>query len=171
MRFLWLVPSIFLTHIFFGRLVSIPYALAILHRWYWAVCVTWPIDIITVPLWLHIFNKVTNSRTFLARGRIFFRRIRRGIEKFTKKKIFRRERKFHSRILKRAQRWGQFGVIAIAALPFVGGGIWSGVLLSRFLKLKITRAYLLICLGSFLGASLISLGIQWIKELILLLFA
>ncbi|MFQ5866466.1 MAG: small multi-drug export protein [bacterium] len=171
MRYLWLVPSIFLIHFFFGRLVSIPYALAIFHKWYWAVFATWPIDIITVPFWLRIFDKVTGSRNFVAREKLFIRYLRREIEKFTKKKIFRRERKLHSRILRRAQRWGQFGVILVAALPFVGGGIWSGVLLARFLRLKVTRGYLLICLGSALGASFISLGIHGIKELILKLFA
>jgi len=167
MKYLWLLPSIFLTHFFFGRLVSIPYALAILHKWYWAVCATWPVDVITIPFWLSIFNKVTNSRTLLVRQRLLIRYLRRGVERLTKKKIFRRERKLHSRILRRAQKWGQFGVIVVAALPFVGGGIWSGVLLSRLLRLKVTRGYLLICLGSILGASLIALGIHGIKELIL----
>jgi len=167
MRYLWLLPSIFITHFLFGRLVSIPYALAVFHKWYWAVCVTWPIDIITVPFWLHIFDKVISSKSLVIRERIFLRRLRRIIEKFTKKKIFRRERKLHSQILRRAQRWGQLGVIVVAALPFVGGGIWSGVVLSRFLKLKIARGCLLICLGSVLGASLIALGIHGIKELIL----
>lgn len=170
MRYLWLLPSIFLTHFFFGRLVSIPYALAMLHKWYWAVCATWPIDVITVPFWLRILDKVTSSRTIVTRGKLLIRYLRREIEKFTKKKIFKRERKLHSRILRRAQKWGQLGVVIVAALPFVGGGIWSGVLLSRFLKLKLTRGYLLICLGSVLGASFIALGIHGIKELILKLF-
>jgi len=167
MKYLWLVPSIFITHLLFGRLVSIPYALAILHKWYWAVCATWPIDLITVPFWLHIFDRVVRSRSFVARERLLIRRLRRAIEKFTKKKIFRRERKFHSQILRRAQRWGQFGVIAVSAVPFLGGGIWSGVLLARFLKLKVARGCFLICLGSGLGASFISLGFHGIKELIL----
>lgn len=170
MKYLWLLPSIFITHFLFGRLVSIPYALAVFNKWYWAVCVTWPIDVITVPLWLSIFNKVTNSRTLVARKRLLIRYLRKGIEKLTKRKIFRRERKFHSQILRRAQRWGQLGVIVVAAFPFVGGGIWSGVLLSRFLKLKVTRGYLLICLGSILGISLIALGVHGIKELILKFF-
>jgi len=170
MKYLWLLPSIFITHFLFGRLVSIPYALALLHKWYWAVCATWPVDVITVPLWLSIFNKVTNSRTLVVRQRLLIRYLRRSVEKLTKKKIFRRERKFHSQILRRAQRWGQLGVIVVAALPFVGGGIWSGVLLSRFLKLKVSRGYFLICLGSILGVSLIALGVHGIKELILKFF-
>ena len=170
MRYLWLVPSIVITHLFFGRLISIPYALAILHKWYWAVCATWPIDVITVPFWFHLFDKVITSRGFVVRERLLIRRLRRAIEKFTKKEIFKRERKLHSRILRRAQRWGQFGVIFVAALPFVGGGIWSGVILARFLKLKVGRGCFLICLGSFLGASLISFGIHGIKELILKFF-
>lgn len=166
MRYLWLLPSIFLTHFFFGRLVSVPYALAMLHKWYWAVCATWPIDVVTVPVWLHIFNKVASSRSLVIRERLLIRGLRRGVEKFTKKKMFRRERKFHSQILRRAQKWGQFGVIVLAALPFVGGGVWSGVILSRFLRLKITRSYFLICLGSIFGASFIALGVHGIRELI-----
>jgi len=122
---------------------------------------------ITVPFYFRLFDKVITSRGFVVRERLLIRRFRRVIERIAKKKIFRRERKFHSRILVRAQRWGQFGVIIVAALPFVGGGIWSGVLLSRFLKLKIAKGHLLIWLGSILGSSFISLGIQGIKELIL----
>lgn len=167
MRYLWLVPSIFLTHIFLGRFFSVPYTLAIFHKWYLTVCIISSIDMIMVPFYFRIFDKVITSRGFIVRERLLIRRIRRGIERITKKKIFRRERKLHSRILVRAQRWGQFGVLLVAALPFVGGGIWSGVLLARFLKLKIVKGHLLVCLGSILGASFISLGIHGIKELIL----
>ena len=171
MRYLWLVPSIFLTHIFLGRFFSIPYSLAIFHKWYLAVCMVSSIDIIIVPFYFRIFDKVISSRAFIARERLLIRRLRRGIEKLTKRKIFRRERKFHSQILRRAQRWGQFGVIIVSAIPFVGGGIWSGVILARFLRLKIAKGHLLVCMGSILGASFISLGIQGIKELILKFFA
>jgi len=163
---IWLLPTVFVTHFLFGRLVSIPYALAIFHKWYWAVCATWPVDILTVPVWFHIFDKVVSSRSLVVREKLLARRLRRLVEKVTKKQIFRRERKFHSQILRRAQKWGQFGVIVVAALPFVGGGIWSGVILSRFLRLKILRGCLLICIGSILGASLIALGIHGIRELI-----
>ena len=167
MRYLWLVPSIFLTHIFLGRFFSVPYTLALFNKWYLSVCIISSIDMIMVPFYFRIFDKVITSRGLVVRERLLIRRIRRVVEKLTKKKIFRRERKLHSRILVRAQKWGQFGVIIVAALPFVGGGIWSGVLLSRFLKFKIAKGHLLIWLGSILGASFISLGIQGIKELIL----
>ncbi len=166
MRYLWLVPSIFLTHICLGRFFSVPYTLALFNKWYLSVCIISSIDMITVPFYFRLFDRVITSRSFVVRERLLIRRFRRVIEKITKKKIFRRERKIHSRILLRAQRWGQFGVIIVAALPFVGGGIWSGVLLARFLKLKIAKGHLLIWLGSILGASFISLGIQGIKELV-----
>lgn len=166
MQYLWLVPSIFLTHICLGRFFSVPYTLALFNKWYLSVCIISSIDMITVPFYFRLFDRVITSRGFIVRERLLIRRLRRVIEKLTKKKIFRRERKLHSRILVRAQRWGQFGVIIVAALPFVGGGIWSGVLLSRFLKLKIAKGHLLIWLGSILGASFISLGMQGIKELI-----
>jgi uncharacterized membrane protein len=170
MRYLWLVPSIFLTHIFLGRFFSIPYTLALFNKWYLSVGIISSIDIITVPIYFRLFDRVITSRRFVVRERLLVRRIRRVIERIAKKKIFRRERKFHSRIMVRAQRWGQFGVLIVAALPFVGGGIWSGVLLARFLKLKIVKGHLLVCLGSILGASFVSLGIQGIKELILKFF-
>jgi len=167
MRFLWLVPSIFLTHICLGRFFSVPYTLALFNKWYLSVCIISSIDMITVPFYFRLFDRVITSRGFIVRERLLIRRIRRVIERIAKKKIFRGERKFHSRIMVRAQKWGHFGVIIVAALPFVGGGIWSGVLLSRFLKFKIAKGHLLIWLGSILGASFISLGIQGIKELIL----
>jgi len=167
MRYLWLVPSIFLTHICLGRFFSIPYTLALFNKWYLSVCIISSIDMIIVPFYFRLFDRVITSRGFIVRERLLIRRIRRVVERITKKKIFRRERKLHSRILVRAQKWGQFGVIIVAALPFVGGGIWSGVLLARFLKLKIAKGHLLIWLGSILGASFISLGIHGIKELIL----
>jgi uncharacterized membrane protein len=170
MQYLWLVPSIFLTHICLGRFFSVPYTLALFNKWYLSVCIISSIDMITVPFYFRLFDKVITSRGFVVRERLLIRRLRRVIEKVTKKKIFRRERKLHSRILVRAQKWGQFGVIIVAALPFVGGGIWSGVLLSRFLKLKIAKGHLLIWLGSILGASFISLGIQGIRELIFRFF-
>ena len=166
MRFLWLVPSIFLTHICLGRFFSVPYTLALFNKWYLSVCIISSIDMITVPFYFRLFDRVITSRGFVVRERLLIRRFRRVIERLTKKKIFRRERKLHSRILARAQKWGHFGVIIVAALPFVGGGIWSGVLLSRFLKLKIAKGHLLIWFGSILGASFISLGIHGIKELI-----
>ena len=170
MRYLWLVPSIVLTHILLGRFFSVPYTLALFNKWYLSVCIISSIDMITVPFYFRLFDKVITSRRFVVRERLLIRRFRRAIERLTKKKIFRRERKIHSRILVRAQKWGQFGVIIVAALPFLGGGIWSGVILARFLKLKLARGCFLICLGSFLGASLISLGIHGIRELILKFF-
>ena len=70
-------------------------------------------------------------------------------------------------MLLNAQRWGQFGVIFIAAIPFVGGGIWSGVLLARLLKLNKLRAAMLLIIGSIISCVVLSVGFYGLKSYII----
>ena len=96
---------------------------------------------------------IASFKKFLKRARI--------------KRALKKERKFHSRMLVRAQQWGPLGVVIIAAIPFVGGGMWSGVLLARLLKLTKLRAAVLLMIGSILSCLVLSVGIYGIKEYIL----
>jgi uncharacterized membrane protein len=73
-------------------------------------------------------------------------------------------------MLVRAQKWGELGVIFIAGVPFVGGGMWSGVLLTRLLKLSRIRGAILLMTGSIASCLILSLGLFGIKTVIMKLF-
>jgi uncharacterized membrane protein len=51
---------------------------------------------------------------------------------------------------------GPPGVVAITMLPLKGCGMWSGVLLSKLLKIPMLKSYSLLVLGSFLGCLLVA---------------
>jgi uncharacterized membrane protein len=72
-------------------------------------------------------------------------------------------RRLHQRTIKKAERlrksrlfrWMQLigtpGVVAITMLPLKGCGMWSGVLLTTFLRLPKRLSYFLLIVGSILG--------------------
>lgn len=98
------------------------------------------LDTLQIPFFYHLYNTVSN---------------RIVIQKFFKRSEKRIHRLKQSRFFKWLQFLGKPGVIAISMLPFKGCGMWSGVLLSKLLKLPRQTSYPLMILGSLLGCLLL----------------
>lgn len=98
------------------------------------------LDTLQIPFFYHLYNTVSN---------------RIVIQKFFKRSEKRIHRLKQSRFFKWLQFLGKPGVIAISMLPFKGCGMWSGVLLSKLLKLPRQTSYPLMIVGSLLGCLLL----------------
>jgi uncharacterized membrane protein len=98
------------------------------------------LDTLQIPLFYHLYNTVSN---------------RIVIQKFYNKSEKRINRLKQSRFFKWLQFLGKPGVIAISMLPLKGCGMWSGVLLSKLLKLPRQTSYPLMIVGSLLGCLLL----------------
>ena len=98
------------------------------------------LDTLQIPFFYHLYNTVSN---------------RIVIQKFFKRSEKRIDRLKQSRFFKWLQFLGKPGVIAISMLPFKGCGMWSGVLLSKLLKLPRQTSYPLMIVGSLLGCLLL----------------
>ena len=131
--YILLLPFI-ATHMLFGRLVSVPTAMAIFGRWYIAVILVVCIDAFLVPVFYSMFGLIKHWNWMASRLRLFRRILRKWIERVTKSSLIRGERKLQSDFARSARRRGSFGVFCMAALPFIGGGIWTSMLLAKTLK-------------------------------------
>jgi len=98
------------------------------------------LDTLQIPFFYHLYNTVSN---------------RIVIKKFYKRSEKRIHRLKQSKFFKWLQFLGKPGVIAISMLPFKGCGMWSGVLLSKLLKLPRQTSYPLMVVGSLLGCLLL----------------
>ena len=98
------------------------------------------LDTLQIPLFYYLFDTISKG--------LFMRKL---YERTTKKeKGLRKSRFFH---------WiglmGTPGVVAITMLPVKGCGMWSGVLLSKILRLPKQISYPLLIVGSILGCILL----------------
>jgi len=94
------------------------------------------LDTLQIPLFYELYGTISN--------RTFMRRLRERAAK--------QEKSFHkSRFFYWVQLMGMPGVVAITMMPLKGCGMWSGVLLSKLLKLPKQTSYPLLIVGSLLG--------------------
>ncbi len=98
------------------------------------------LDTLQIPLFYYVYDRISNVR--------FIKKIH---EKTAKKEM--RIRK--SRLFLWLYLLGAPGVITITMLPLKGCGMWSGVFLSKILKLRKVMSYPLLITGSVLGCLLI----------------
>ena len=153
-----------ITHIFASRLISIPVAVALFIKWYIAVIFIFIMDLAQVPLFYYVYESPQKIKYLMARLRLWRMRLQRLYKRET---ITRRDRNWQALLLKRAQRLGQWGVVFVSAMPSLGGGMWSGVLLAHLLKLNKKRSYLLLAAGSLISCLVLALGFGGIKALIM----
>ena len=163
MKLLILAP----THMIAGRLFSVPLGVALFGKWYIAVICIVGMDLLLIPLYFYIYESPGKMKFITARIRLI--RARLKLRRLKRKNIIREERNIHAQLLKKAQSFGQWGVLFIPSVPFLGGGIWSSVLLAHLLKVERKRSYLLVAGGSFIGCSLLALGFGSVRALFLLL--
>ena len=166
-----IIPGFLLIHICVGRIGSIPYGVSVFNRWYSAALIIILFDFLQILFFNFIYGLASRWK-FLNR---VWRILRISFKKFLRKTrikiLLKGERTFHSRMLVRAQKWGQMGVVFISAVPFVGGGMWSGVLLSRILRLGKLRGSMLLILGSITSCLVLSIGFYNIRLFIIKLFS
>ena len=164
-KFILKTLALIITHIVASRLISIPIAVAMFVKWYIAVLFIFTMDIVQVPLFYYLYERPQKIRFITARWRLWQQKWHRtGIKKKT---IIREDRNWQALVLKRAQRFGQWGVMLVAAMPSLGGGMWTGVLLAHLLKIDKKRSYLLLSAGSLMSCLVLALGFGGIKTIII----
>ena len=94
------------------------------------------LDTLQIPLFYYLFGTISKGS--------FMRKL---YERTAKKE----ERLRRSRFFRWIQLMGTPGVVAITMLPVKGCGMWSGVLLSKLLRLPKQISYALLIVGSILG--------------------
>jgi uncharacterized membrane protein len=97
-------------------------------------------DTLQIPIFYYLYDAVST---------------RLLIQKFYKRSEKRKNRLIRSRFFNWLQLLGKPGVVAISMLPFKGCGMWSGVLLSKLLRLPKQTSYPLMIAGSMLGCILL----------------
>ncbi len=164
-RFILKTLALIITHIVASRLISIPIAVAIFVKWYLAVLFIFVMDLAQVPLFYYIYERPQKIRFITARLRLWQRRWNRT--GYKKKRIFREDRNWQALVLKRAQKFGQWGVMLVSAMPSLGGGMWTGVLLAHLLKIDKKHSYILLAAGSLTSCLILALGFGGIKTIII----
>jgi len=169
MRHLHKIIAFLALHVSLGRIASIPFGTSTMfQKWYLTSLVVSLMDLMQV-LFLNFVYNLVSQLGFITE---FYRRIKINTKKFNRrsrlKKAMKEERRFHSRMLLRAQGFGQLGVILIAAIPFIGGGMWSGFLLAKLMKINKYKSILLLMTGSVLCSVLLSLSYSGIVKLLVI---
>lgn len=126
---------------FGGRPVAIVAALAVGISLFSLIPFVVALDTIQIPIFYYLYQTVS-KRSFI-----------RKLSMRSKRRIVRLQR---SGLARRLAYLGPPGVVAITMLPLKGCGMWSGVLLSRILKIPIPKSYTLLVTGSLLGCLLVA---------------
>lgn len=143
------ILTFLLVHIFLGRKISVPYGLAIGLKIWWVALFALALDVVQIPFFYYIYEGGSKAE----------------IVKRLKGRLLRREEDFKSsKLFKFAKKWGKVGAILVVALPFQGGGIWSGVMVAYLLGFSKREGYLLLTLGSITGIFILIVGFAPIIE-------
>ena len=94
------------------------------------------LDTLQIPMFYHIYDSISKSAL---------------MERLNQRTMKKESRLRDSKLFQRMQLMGMPGVVAITMTPLKGCGMWSGVLLSKFLKLPKQTSYPLLIVGSILG--------------------
>ncbi|MBW1673146.1 MAG: small multi-drug export protein [Deltaproteobacteria bacterium] len=123
-----------------GRPVAILSAQFLGFRAFFLLPVVVMLDTLQVPLFYYLYGRISNG--------LFMQKLY--------KRIIKKEQRLHkSKFLHWIQLMGTPGVVAISMLPLKGCGMWTGVLLSKLLRLPKQVSYPLLIAGSILGCILI----------------
>ena len=123
-----------------GRPVAILSAQFLGFRAFFLLPVVVILDTLQVPLFYYLYGRISNG--------LFMQKLY--------KRITKKEQRLHkSKFFHWMQLMGTPGVVAISMLPLKGCGMWTGVLLSKLLRLPKQVSYPLLIAGSILGCILI----------------
>jgi len=123
-----------------GRPVAILSAQFLGFRAFFLLPVVVMLDTLQVPLFYYLYGRISDG--------LFMQKLY--------KRITKKEQRLHkSKFLHWMQLMGTPGVVAISMLPLKGCGMWTGVLLSKLLRLPKQVSYPLLIAGSILGCILI----------------
>ena len=123
-----------------GRPVAILSAQFLGFRAFFLLPVVVILDTLQVPLFYYFYGRISNG--------LFMQKLY--------KRITKKEQRLHkSKFFHWIQLMGTPGVVAISMLPLKGCGMWTGVLLSKLLRLPKQVSYPLLIAGSILGCILI----------------
>ncbi len=161
MKFLILIP----THLIAGRLFSVPLGVALFGKWYEVLIIIVIMDLIQIPFYFYIYESHNRVRFIKVRLRL----IRRKLMHIERRVELKEIRNVNARLLRKARSLGEWGVLLVPSLPFLGGGLWSGVLLAHLLKVEKKKSYLLLTCGSMIGCTFLVLGFGGVKALLIAL--
>jgi uncharacterized membrane protein len=131
------------TYIISSRIISVPVALALHFPHYIVFIMVFTLDMIQIPLFLHIFKKGTPKIWFI-------------------QKLFSylpsEEKVQNSKIGKIALHFGGVGIAFISSVPTFGGGMWSAILFAHILRLSKKQTYIYLAFGAFIGCLAVVYG-------------
>lgn len=125
---------------FGGRPTAIIAALAVDMHIYAVVSAVVVLDTLQIPVFYYLYGAVSK---------------RPIVRKLTTRSQAKMAHMGRSKFIRRLQYLGPPGVVTIASLPLKGCGMWSGVLLSKILRLPLSKSYALLIIGSILGCVLL----------------
>ena len=160
-----MIIILIVTHLIAGRLFSVPLGVALFGKWYDVIILLVIIDLIQIPFYFYIYESHNRLRFIKVRLRL----LRRKLMNIDRRVKLKEIRNVNARLLKKARSLGEWGIVFIPSLPFLGGGIWSGVLLAHLLKVKKKKSYLLLACGSMIGCVFLVLGFGGVKALFIAL--
>ncbi|MCP4748486.1 MAG: small multi-drug export protein [Desulfobacteraceae bacterium] len=131
----------FILYIVGGRPGAVLSAMAVDISVYWVVPAVVIMDTFQIPLFNYLYGAVSKQK-------IIQKLMRRSQKRMVSIK--------RSGFIKTLTCLGPPGVMIIAMLPLKGCGMWSGVLISRLIKLPLIKSYTLLICGSFLGCLLLA---------------
>ena len=148
-----LVPlfALFASYVMYSRAVTIPAGVALHMRPEMIFFAVFILDMAQVPMLKHFYEKGS---------RLPF------IRKLDLRSTATR-RLSQSRTGKRAQRLGPWGVVLLASLPCLGGGMWTAVLLCHILGLDRRQSYAYLAAGSLIGCFVLTFASKMGVDLIL----
>jgi uncharacterized membrane protein len=123
-----------------GRPVAILSAQFLGFRAFFLLPVVVMLDTLQVPFFYYLYDRISNGLL---------------MRKLYERTIKKEERLHKSKFFHWIQLMGTPGVVAISMLPLKGCGMWTGVLLSKLLRLPKQVSYPLLIAGSILGCILI----------------
>ena len=141
----------FISYIFTSRILSIPVALAFKFPRFIVFLMVFILDVLQIPMFYHIYDKGIPHVPLL--GRLL-------------DMLPTKEKVENSALGKKAQQFGSLGLIIISAIPTFGGGIWSAVLIAHMLRLRYSRSFIYIAIGSLVSCFILVYGYDWIFRLV-----
>jgi uncharacterized membrane protein len=146
----YILVSFFFIHIGLGRKISIPYAIALGFTDHYILLFAFTLDVLQIPFFKYLYTHTSKIS--------IIKRLKEGMER-------RSEDMEGSKLIKWAKGMGKIGTVMLAAMPFQGGGMWSGVLLAHVIKLDRKQMYVFLSIGSLIGCTIMAYGTSYILSL------
>ena len=124
--------------------------------------------------WVFLAVYIFNMFQMMFFARIIGKKEYTKIERFFVRNLPQENKFDEKKIVKKMERWGRWGVMCLAGLPFYAGGMWAAILLCHLIGMELKKGYLYMALGAFIGCFITVFGlyglIYYFQKLFLYVF-